>query len=243
MQIAWGHRGPKRMEYLAWFTSCPVASAYVSIILLTWRACCGVALKNKRVSSTNSKCDTPGARRHTLTGSTKFESISFFNKVEKPSATKRNKNGERGSPCRSPRDGANDSSRVPLSLTLYLTEVTHCIIHFTQRWAKPNFSITFSKKAQSTRSYAFERSSLYAQKLFSGSFSYWMWWMHSKESIALSVISCPGINALWASEITSSNMGLNLFTKHLETTLYITLQRLIGLNCSNFLAHPPSESR
>jgi hypothetical protein len=53
--------------------------------------------------------------------------------------------------------------------------------------------------------------------------------MHSNAMIALSVIMRPGTNALYVSEIIFCNSGRIRFTRHFDTTLYITLHRLIGL--------------
>lgn len=53
--------------------------------------------------------------------------------------------------------------------------------------------------------------------------------MHSNAMIELSEINLPGIKTLWFSDINSDRMGRNRFTKNLETILYITLHRLIGV--------------
>jgi hypothetical protein len=44
----------------------------------------------------------------------------------------------------------------------------------------------------------------------------------------LSVISLPGIKALWELEMITGNTPLSLLAKTLEIILYKTLQRLIG---------------
>jgi hypothetical protein len=53
--------------------------------------------------------------------------------------------------------------------------------------------------------------------------------MHSKAIRALSVIILPGIKALWFMEIIFCSNGRSRFTMHLETTLYTTLHKLIGV--------------
>ena len=116
--------------------------------------------RSPTVSSANNKCDIPGALLHILTGVITPLATLLLNNADKPSATNKNKTGYNGSPCRIPRDGANESKRVPLSLTEYHTDVTHAIIQSTHWREKPNFCIICLKKPRSTLSYAFDRSGL-----------------------------------------------------------------------------------
>src|ERR1041385_4255704 len=57
------------------------------------------------------------ARRQIFTDDSAFDSTFFFKRSDKPSATNRNRKGDRGSPCRRPPVGANESRIVPLNLT------------------------------------------------------------------------------------------------------------------------------
>ena len=76
------------------------------------------------------------------------------------------------------------------------TEDTQAIIHRTHVLEKPSFTIAFSKKHQSTLSYALDRSNLYAQKFVLADEEFWMANKHSKAIKALSVINLPGTKAL-----------------------------------------------
>ena len=67
-----------------------------------------------------------GTEGHTM-------NLCYLNRIDNPSATSRNKYGDKGSPCRKPQDGANESEMAPLNFIEYFTEVTHDIIQSTHR--------------------------------------------------------------------------------------------------------------
>jgi hypothetical protein len=99
------------------FKICPV----VSRACLTCRALSRLTLKKKNVSSANNRCDIPWAQIQNLIGDISLASIPLFKIADNPSATKKNNNKDKGSPCRSPHVGTNESKRVPLNFTEYLT--------------------------------------------------------------------------------------------------------------------------
>ena len=115
--ISCRHAGLNKIEHICGLIICPVPLAYTSRTCFTLCACPTSALKNKSVSSAKSKCDIPGARRHTLRGVIVPCVASRYIIAERPSATNKNKNGDSGSPWRRPRVGENESSRVPLNFT------------------------------------------------------------------------------------------------------------------------------
>ena len=148
-----------------------MAAPYSSIAAFTHSDWSREASKNSNVSSANKRWGIPRALLQIFTGVFSPVATLFFRMVDNPSATNRNRSGESALPCRRPRVGANESKRVSLNLTEYHNDVTHVITQLIHWWEKPNFCITRLKNTQSTRSYAFDRSGLYAWELFVGSFS------------------------------------------------------------------------
>ena len=78
--------------------------------------------------------------------------IDWFRRADSPSAQKRNKKREIGSPCLKPLDGFMWPQGFSLILREYVTEVIHCIIRFNHLSLKPILYIIFSKQPHSTRS-------------------------------------------------------------------------------------------
>ena len=116
-----------------------------------------------RESSANKRCETDGAFLHTLTPSLPPASSSNYSILDRPSAHKRNKNVDKGSPCWRPLVGVTPSVSWELYLIVYFTKETQFIIKFTHWPSKPNFSIIFLEKTHSTLSYALCMSNLTAQ--------------------------------------------------------------------------------
>ena len=56
--------------------------------------------------------------------------------------------------------------------------------------------------------------------------------------MTLSVISLPGMKALCDSEIIAGRMVLSRLAMALDTPLYISLHRVMGLSSTNFLGFP-----
>lgn len=68
--------------------------------------------------------------------------------------------GDKGSPCHNPRDGVKDSRISSFQHTDNLVDVTQSKLMFTNLFLKLVNLSTSLKKAQSTRFYAFLRSTL-----------------------------------------------------------------------------------
>lgn len=93
-----GEASPNIIEHFSGFISSPVPLAYVLRITLTAIAYCCSTLKNKSVSSANNRCEIPRARRQIRKGVISSCVTFSFKSKNNPSATNKNKNGERGSP-------------------------------------------------------------------------------------------------------------------------------------------------
>jgi hypothetical protein len=65
-----------------------------------------------------------------------------FSILDNPSAHKRNRYGDIGSPCRMPGVGENTSEKCPLTLTENFTVSTHLIINATKPSLKPGLVMT-----------------------------------------------------------------------------------------------------
>jgi hypothetical protein len=85
------------------------------------------------------------------------------------------------------------------------------------------------KYPHSTRSYALVRSSFNAPYFLQLLFPWLIACRHSNAISALSVTNLLGIKTLYIGEMISCNKGRSLLTKHLETPLYMTLHKQIGL--------------
>ncbi|GMP75754.1 hypothetical protein CsSME_00032733 [Camellia sinensis var. sinensis] len=76
------------------------------------------------------------------------------------SATKINKNGDKGSPCLRPLDAWKKSPALPFTIIAILQDDKHPQIHFLHLTPNPFLSKTKPTKPQSTWSYAFSKSTL-----------------------------------------------------------------------------------
>jgi hypothetical protein len=142
-------------------------------------------LKKRRLSSVKRRFEIPGAPRATVKGVMVPLLVSPFRIQERASPTNKNRYGLRGSPCLMPLEGEKACVVCPLILTENRTEVTQLITQLVHLLQKPSFRSIFSRKRQSTRSYAFERSSLYAQWVSLWFLLLWILWKHSKAIAAL----------------------------------------------------------
>src|ERR1044072_1143177 len=85
---------------------------------------------------------------------------AFLIRPVKPSATIRKRKGANGSPCLSPLSGMNSSQGLPFTNTEIEADLMQPAIqvtHLLQKFKRDNM---YSKKSQSTVSYAFSKSTL-----------------------------------------------------------------------------------
>jgi hypothetical protein len=113
-EIFWSYFSFTNRDYLLGLRGCPKHRSNVPRTPLTTWACSTVALKNSKLSSANKRCDTLEALRQTFTPSKRPRLSLCFKRVDKPSATSKNKYAESGSPCRRPRDGEKECESTPL---------------------------------------------------------------------------------------------------------------------------------
>ena len=132
--------------------NCPDPSSYIARMSFSCCASAGFALHKMSESSAKSKCDTYGAALHIRMPWILPSSSALDSKAEKPSAHRRNRYGDIGSPWRSPRSGLNSFVNSPFTRILYLTVVTQVITKSTQVAWKPSRSIISFKKLHSTLS-------------------------------------------------------------------------------------------
>jgi hypothetical protein len=116
-------------EHLSKLIICPVPLQYLCRVSFMYLACNSSALKNNKLSSAKRRCETSGALRHTFRPCIVPALLPCCKIHDKPSATKRNKYGDRGSPWRRPRVGWIVFKRTPLKRSVYRTVVTHSMIH------------------------------------------------------------------------------------------------------------------
>ena len=121
-----------------------------------------VAWVNSRQSSANKRYETHGAWIPTLTPLARNCGPVNLNRLDKPSAQRRNKQGEIGSPYLIPRVSVKISEKWPFTLTENFTLSTHFMISDTQSSLKPSLSMIHRRYCHSTRSYALAISILTA---------------------------------------------------------------------------------
>ena len=137
----------------------------------------------------------------------------------KPFAHKRNRYGDRGSPWRSHLLGEKWQWGSPFTNTEYETNRMQELIREIHLSAKPNFTISFSKKTHSTLSYALLISSLRAINPNFPFLLFFRWWSVSNATRMLSEINLSDMKALWVFDTSLGSSFFRRFAMVLEIIL------------------------
>lgn len=149
----WGLRGKTTYDLGMLITSPEIVqnSSNVDFIRpkLTMLAC-----KKNGASSAKNKWLISGALLDSSRPSILPSCCILTSRLDNISIQRMKRYGERGSPWRRPAFGKIFSVGSPLTRTEYVTDDTHCMIHWTQLLGKPILDRSPSRNFQLTRSYA-----------------------------------------------------------------------------------------
>lgn len=140
-------------------------------------------------------------------------------------ATRRNKNGERGSPCLSLLSIANSFVGEPLNKIETVADLKHPIIQEQHLIPKPIWAITSIKNSQFTLSNGFSKSTLNNNKFISCFFA------EVTTSLAINAPSSmflPATKAVWLGEMTLWITLPQRLAKTFSIALHVQPIRLIG---------------
>ena len=111
-----------------------------------------VAWQKMKLSSANNRWDIHTPLVQNRMPCNCFLSTAFLIREERPSAHKRNRYGERGSPCFIPLDGVMYPFGSPLMSTEYVAVCTVSMAKWTHCSSNPSFNKIFYRKIHSTQS-------------------------------------------------------------------------------------------
>ena len=197
----------------------PETSSYTDNRSITLLHSVELALQNRRLSSAKNKWVSLGPCLHKLNPVISPLLAALFIRPRRPSVHKRNRNGERQSPCLRPLEGWIKPFGSPFTSMEQVTVLTHTMIRPIHCSQNPIFLITFSKNTHSTLTYALLISNFKAINPFEPELQCFMVCKVSKAMRILSVMRRPLAKVDQCSVIILLRNFLSLLARTLEKIL------------------------